>query len=44
VTDLSFDVSYRFDSDLSDVPNSPDEMAKAVSYLGEQLAQGAQPR
>jgi tetratricopeptide (TPR) repeat protein len=42
VIDLPFDVSYRFDADLRDVPNSPDGMVMAVAYLAEQLGQVAQ--
>ena len=39
-SDIPFDISYTFDSDLRDVPHSPQEMEKAVLYLEARIASG----
>lgn len=36
--DIPFNVSYYFDTDLREHPESPEEMAAAVSFLQERLA------
>jgi len=38
MSDLPFDISYTFNSDLRDVPTSPDDMARAVEYLQTRIA------
>jgi hypothetical protein len=35
--DIPFDVSYHFDENLHDVPNSPVQMQQAVKYLQSQF-------
>jgi hypothetical protein len=37
IIDIPFDVSYSFNDDLHDIPNHPDEMRQALTFLQAQL-------
>ena len=38
--DIPYNISYTFDQNLRDVPDSPGDMARAVEYLGAKLKSG----